>query len=385
MKKLFVVIMGVLLAFTACKKSGYLDSSDVEILNNKSVFSDSAHTMEFLTGLYTTLSFNYTVSSSNNEADYSKMCDEAEGRYPALGNYDKTFAQGTFAGNFYSITARHWATLYTTIHNANVYLADVDRSPLSGDTKRRTKAEARFLRAFCYEYLLKFFGGVPLVGDRVYATADAPDTTRATYSDCVNYIVSELDAVAAELPESYSGLNWGRITKGACLALKSRVLLFAASPLYNGGSTATDPRVVEVTAYPSYDATRWEKARQAALDVMNLTTYSLNMDNTTRPGNGFYKVFITRVNNEIILPRPMPTGKSLETAMNPRSRGGGQFYYFPTQELVDKFPMRNGLPITDAASGYTESNPYVNRDPRLDYTVIYNGSMYYLQSARGPR
>src|SRR3546814_20054284 len=87
------------------------------------------------------------------------------------------------------------------------------------------------------------------------------------------------------------------------MALKSRVLLFAASPLYNGGSPAEEPALKELTGYPSHDETRWLKALQAAQDVVNLGVYELKTDNATRPGNGFYELFQERVSDEIILAR----------------------------------------------------------------------------------
>src|SRR3546814_2979254 len=83
------------------------------------------------------------------------------------------------------------------------------------------------------------------------------------------------------------------------MALKSRVLLFAASPLYNGGSPAEEPALKELTGYPSHDETRWLKALQAAQDVVNLGVYELKTDNATRPGNGFYELFLERVSDEI--------------------------------------------------------------------------------------
>lgn len=369
----------------SCKKTTFLDSNDVEVLNRELTFVDSARTMQFLTGLYVDLGFGYTLQGDNSAGDFSKVCDEAEGRFPALGNFDKIVTQGTFSGDFYPTLAGHWSKFYSNIHNVNIFLANVDKSPLSAELRNRTKGEARFLRAFYYHFLLKYHGGIPLIGERIYETSNIADTVRATFSDCVDYLIKELDEISNILPVSYGGLNYGRITRGACLALKSRILLYAASPLYNGGSTAIEPELIVLTAYPNYDQSRWEKARLAALDVISTGEYTLNVDNTTRAGNGFYRLFISRVNDEFILPRPMPPGKAIEIASNPKSRGGSQYYLYPTQELVDMFPMINGLPITTTGSGYNESNPYLNRDPRLNYTVIYNGSLYYLNSARALR
>jgi hypothetical protein len=74
-------------------------------------------------------------------------------------------------------------------------------------------------------------------------------------------------------------------------------LLFAASPLYNGGSPAQDEKLKELTGYPDYDASRWQKALQAAEDVVNLGVYHLETDNQTKPGYGFYHVFLERTND----------------------------------------------------------------------------------------
>ena len=388
MNRLYLLLCVVFaVAIASCEKGNFLYTKTTVDLNKEIVFADSANTIDYLSGLYIDLTLGYTLSSDNSGYDYAKMCDEAEGRYPALGNYDKVITQGTFSGSFFSTVAEQWAKFYQDIQNANIFLAEVDRSPLSAEKKVRVKAEARFIRAYHYQNLLKYFGGVPLIGDKVFGATDRDESERATYEECVNYVVAELDAIANVLPLNYSGLDYGRVTKGACLALKSRVLLYAASPLYNGGSTGTGD-VIKYTAYPNPDQSRWEKAALAAKAVMDLNVYSLNIDNTAKPGNGFYKLFISRVNNEFILPRPLPPGKQVETAFNPRSRGGANFYYYPTQELVDMFPTINGKPITEdiktAANpmGYDAANPYVNRDPRFEYTVIYNGSMYFLNATR---
>ena len=130
--------------------------------------------------------------------------------------------------------------------------------------------------------------------------------------------------------------------------------------------------------------TRGEAALKAAKDVMDLNDYSLMVDNTTRPGNGFYKVFITRVNNEFIFAKQLSPGQFREQQFLPKTRFGSQFRWYPNQELVDMFPMKNGKGIFEPGSGYNESlDPFVNRDPRLGFTVIYNGSLWYLTSANG--
>ncbi|MXV13776.1 RagB/SusD family nutrient uptake outer membrane protein [Hufsiella ginkgonis] len=397
MKKIYIFSwVFILFAAASCKKGGFLDTKTTATINAATTFADSTNTMDFLAGLYSDIAYNYQIASAHNLMDYSKNADEGEGRYPAGGNYDKIFTQGTFASGFFNQQQTEWTLFYSVIRNCNIFLANVDKSPLSAAKKKRVKAEARFIRALHTFYAVRSFGGIPLLGDDVFDTDAEAVQKRSTYEECVNYIVSELDAISGELPLSYNGLDFGRITKGACLGLKSRMLLFAASPLYNGGGTApSDAELQKLLCYPAADNNRWEKARLAAKAVMDMGIYSLVTDNTTKWGGnptglgyGFYKTFITRNNSEFILPRPLPTGKQMETYGNPKSRGGANFYCYPTQELVDWFPTINGKPIaTDIKSasnplGYDASNPYVNRDPRLSATVVYNGGLLFLNSTK---
>ena len=341
------------------------------------VFADSARTSAFLVGVYSRLNFLSDYREVNAlGAPFAAATDEAETRWPGGHNVPNQMFLGTFGTNFIKANNLNWSYLYTGIRMANIYLKNVDDSPLSANKKARSKAEARFLKAYFYHILLKMYGGVQLLGDDVLSLETPNDKPRSTFAECTDYIVSELDAIAPQLPLSYQGLEYGRITKGACLALKARVLLYAASPLHNGVSISTDATVTPLIAYPTADANRWQKAFDAAKAVITLNQYELVEDNTIRPGNGFYKMFLTRVNNEAILQRMNGNNKAYESAFMPPSRSGS-FLVYPSQQLVDAFPMKNGKLKGEAGSGYTPTNPYANRDPRLDYTVIYNGSMYF--------
>ncbi|RYE18169.1 MAG: RagB/SusD family nutrient uptake outer membrane protein [Sphingobacteriaceae bacterium] len=214
-----------------------------------------------------------------------------------------------------------------------------------------------------------------MLGDQVFGNNDIINLPRNTYAECVKYIVDECDAVSRILPVRQLDQDFGRATRGACLALKSRVLLTAASPLFNGGGIVKSGAIASVIAYPTYDANRWATAAEAALDVINMGQYSLVVDNTTTPGLGFYRAFLTRLSPEIIFEFTQPLNRDFEGQFNPPSRSGG-FYTQPTQGLVDAYDMINGKPITDATSGYDPANPYARRDPRLRYTVTWNGSSY---------
>jgi hypothetical protein len=161
------------------------------------------------------------------------------------------------------------------------------------------------------------------------------------------------------------------------MGLKSRVLLYAASPLFNGGSIATNQEVAKLVSYPVYNVAHWQAAADAAQAVINSGYYQLHSDPTvTTPGFGFYDVFLKRVNKEYIFAFHRSANKDMEVFYNPPSRGG-QKNSQPTQNLVDAFPMKNGKAITDPTSGYNPANPYINRDPRFNYSIIYNTAPYF--------
>ncbi|MBB2151679.1 RagB/SusD family nutrient uptake outer membrane protein [Pedobacter gandavensis] len=382
MKKIYYTLtIGIALILgvtTGCKKANsFLDSQSTNDLDEVTVFADSARTSAFLLGIYGRIGFESDPVEVNQlGAPFTAATDEAESRWPGGQNVPIQMFQGSFGTGFINANNQNWTFLYTGIRMVNIYLKNVDNAPLSANLKAKSKMEARFLRAYFYHFLLKFYGGVQLVGDDVKGLSDENVNPRASFEATVNYIVSELDAVAAQLPLKNQGLDYGRVTKGAALALKARVLLSAASPLFNGGSFATDASVIPLTAYPTADASRWQKAMEASKAVMDLNQYQLVEDNITRPGNGFYKMFLDRVNSEAIFQRMLGNNKLFESNWLPPTRGG-TFLIYPSQQLVDAFPMKNGKLKGDPGSGFDAANPYANRDPRLDYTVIYNGAMYF--------
>jgi len=231
--------------------------------------------------------------------------------------------------------------------------------------------EARLLRAYFYFELVKRFGGVPLLGDKVYNVNDNIAIPRSSFADCISYIVSECDKAKDSLitvPLDFPAQDNYRVTKGAALALKAKALLYAASPAFNDPSGANSN---PLTGYPSYSASRWQLAATAASDVMALKAYSLDPN--------FKNIFLTQNDPEVIMLR---TANSTGPTNNVESNNGpvgfasavAQGRTSPTQELVDSYPMSNGLPITDPASTYDLNNPYNNRDPRFYATILYNGA-----------
>ena len=268
-----------------------------------------------------------------------------------------------------------WTNSYRAIRAANDFLAHIDIVPVDATTKQYWKAEARFIRAISYFEMLKRFGGVPLIGDQVLTATDNLQLPRNTYAECAAYIVNECDAIKPLLRvEPVADSDIGRITRCAAMALKIRVLLYGASPLYNGGGLSSDPIMKALTGYPTYDATRWNKVVTACEDLIALNVYSLPTSYTS--------VFTARKNTEVILAKERAKTFDVESNNSPIgfSPATGLGYTSPTQELVDAFPMANGLAITDPTSGYNAAAPYTGRDPRFAATIFYNGTPWLNRS-----
>jgi starch-binding outer membrane protein, SusD/RagB family len=252
-----------------------------------------------------------------------------------------------------------WAVSYTAIRRANEYLNKEFQIPdvQLALEKRYWRAEVRFIRALHYFELVKRYGGVPLIGNKVYSADEKITIPRNTFTDCANYIVNECTAIKDSLrAEPLTTADWGRIPRGAALALKAKTLLYAASPLNN----------------PTNDITKWQAAATAARDVINLAYYQLE---TSYPNT-----FLNRTSREIILAIQRTQTSDLEQLNSPVGYNVAPIaafgYVSPSQELVDSFPMRNGSSIYAPGSGYDAANPYANRDLRLDATIFYNGMMW---------
>lgn len=362
------------LVFASCGKQGFLDQTQSSDLNEQVVFSDSVYTMNFLSSIYADIGFS-TWPRRFGGGGLDASTDEAEGAGLGSGNTFIQFATGTVNSNL--ITKDAWTTSYTNIRRANIMLKNLPQAKFGDDIKIRVKAETRFLKAYYYFILLEHYAGVPLLGDSVYRASDVIPFTRNTYEECVNYIVSECDAAAEDLPWAQDGENYGRISKAACYGLKSRVLLYAASPLFNGSDLVTSGPLHDVVRYPNADPERWQRAEDAAAQVMESQQYALHLNNSTEPGYGFYILFQLRKNSEYILARMQDANRDLEGIWHPPTYGLGSPGAYPYLETGEAFGMRNGLPIDHPQSGYNPAQPYLNRDPRFANTITRDQSLVF--------
>ncbi len=377
----------------ACKKSdSFLDKRQTESLTEQMVFSDSAKTLSFLTDLYAYTGMDlihnrYTLITSAVGNDYACMEDMTSHSVSYYSDPQASFITGASTARNY-FTTNYYKTYYQKIRAANQYMKKVKGSPLSVGMQMRTSAEARYLRAWYYAQLVRYFGGVMLVGDTIYSDLSTPiDYKRNSYKECIDYIIAECDKAAADLPASVDqpAADYGRITKGMCMALKARMLITAASPLYNGNPITTDGQLQPLICYsPSYDANLWQKAADACKALMNSNNYALFETESiagTRAGYSFWKLFMLRKNSEYIMPYMMGYNTNLEGAWFPVSRGGSG-WSTPSQNLVDAFGMANGKATSAPGSGYDPKFPYNNRDPRFYNSIIYNQATVYNNSTK---
>ena len=328
---------------SGCKK---MDLTPTDRFTELNFWSSDENVNNALNNVYNRLySSNYFFY---NEA----LSDNAYTRLGISAGYVDAIA----SGNFTSTLARfldEWSYYFTGIKAANIFLENIDKNKtLDSKLRDRMKAEVRFIRAFHHFKLMNWWGDIPLL-DHDITPDEAKTIARSPRSEVLSFIVKELEAAALVLPtkDQYAQTDRGRITKGAALALKARLLL------YEGNKMAEVISLCE--------------------DLMNKQelngVYSLmsNYDNIFSSSNEY--------NSEVILDLEfVPNLRIWNQHIDfvPISAGARSNNLAPTQELVDSYVMLNGKRIDEVGSGYDGSNPYAKRDPRFTSTIVYDGSIW---------
>mgnify|MGYP000969595576 FL=1 len=315
-------------------------------------------------------------------------------------------AIGRFTANSRVNSHMGWGKYYEGIRKANIIINNIDVVPFkntftnfNGEQKKlnhTVKAEARFLRTYFYFELVKRYGAVPLLMDSVYKLGDDMELPRNTFEECINYMVGELDSIKYDLrsvsmPDA--AVYGHAATIEAAMALKSRILLYAASPLFNENPVSTDdPAQKALVGYESYNAERWKAAADAAKEFMNTfgPAGRKTVDLAKNQMGIFLSFYSPAVNPEMIFFRQGGQSKEVETKNGPLGFSGnsiGNGRTNPTQNLVDAFPMKDGKPVGESTLyPFNPQKPYDNRDPRLSLAVLYNGSKWLgrvLETYRG--
>ncbi|RQO71873.1 RagB/SusD family nutrient uptake outer membrane protein [Pedobacter sp. KBW06] len=362
MKHFIYILIGGLLCLTACKKSN-IEQTPLEKWTEDIIFdpTDSLgnYAKNFLNDIYTLLPTGYNrIGTTLGSVTTSDVLDAAtdDAISSKASSTIESFTNGRISP--FSLVDDAWDKNYKGIRKVNMFLANIGKVPFLNSMiveKNYWIAESRFLRAMFYFEMVKRYGGVPLLGDKVLGLEDDLSLKRNTTEECTQYILSEIEAIKDQLrPNPVQDADLGRISKAAALALKSRLLLYLASPKYNPGN----------------DQTKWLAAATAAKDLMNLSS-AIGLESS------FINVFLTRKNKEVILGYQRTVNTTLEKDNAPvgyTDAVASNGLTSPTQELVDAFEMKNGKAITDPTSGYNPANPYAGRDPRFDKTIFYNGS-----------
>jgi hypothetical protein len=384
MKRICLTFMVFMLVLTACEEHPF-NQYPAENVDFKRVFSDSIRTIGAVNAAYSKLTHTGKYFRLGN-AMQAAATDEAKHSASATTKAVDDFVNGRWDAN--NIPDPAWNDMYEGIRHCNLFLPYWENQreilPITDGTYNRTFGELIFLRAFYHYELFKRYGGIPIL-TKVLNPGDEMQLPRETYANTVKFIVDECDRAAALLPKNYSTYtsHYGRATKGAALALKSRVLLYAASQLVNAPADYTDG-TNDLVWMGGFDNERWKTAAQSAYDVMALGEYQLY--EYQPEGSGVYSFSYFNdayyaTNREFIFGRLWTQENAMEKNNAPMGYQNALGLTCPTQDFVDAFLMSDGQPF-DWNDPSHAADPYANRDPRLSLYVYYNGMQWWYTDNR---
>lgn len=351
----------------------FMDCDESSDYSKQEIFDSFDRSKRMVTDIYSYLPHDFgkiagtsTEANSTSDADLTTdaMLDAATD--DAIHVYKSSaiwrFVDGTWSAN--RLVDDVWSFYYQAIRAANLYLKESEgqdfkdweysdryKDMIKDFTNYRY--EVRFLRAFYYFELIKRYHNVPFVLD-VLTLDEANAVKPSSFEQIAKFIVDECSDLATLLPVNYQGFvdkETGRVTRGAAMALKSRVTLYMASPLFAANDDA-----------------KWKAAASAAYELIAANTYKLDK---------FSNLFSAANNKsvEVILARPTGEHGDFEKANFPMGVEGGKTSTCPTQNLVDAFEMKDGTAF-DWNNPTMKANPYANRDPRLGMTIVYNDMVW---------
>lgn len=303
MKKLFIILsaIGLMSILGGCAK--YLDSDYLfdERMTIENVFTNRDHTERWLARAYYFLGTNAMQDVTSKKSVPFNFADDMY--YGDENNEYARWKKGEYTENGLGGENQGvWNTAYQGVRQATIFLNNIHLNVEFSDfEKEEMKAQARFLRAYFYWVLLRTFGPVPIVQDEGIDYIESYDDIaqpRNSYEECADYLANELAEAAKSLPLTRGVQQITRPTRGAALALRARILLFAASPLYNGKAPAeVSAALVDKQGRPllstSYDESKWAKAAAAAKDVIDLGRYQLYISYRKETGDILYPATVT--------------------------------------------------------------------------------------------
>ncbi len=379
-------------AVTGCNDE-FVNTQPLDQVAGSAVWSDAALSEAFVTGIYQGLG-----QGGFNEQQLASLTDETIFTHPGRGITTITESRSNPADAGWINGTIDWNQMYLRIRAANVALDNLAKPAFTNTNKivERLTGEAKFLRAYYYHQLVRYYGGVPIV-DRPYELGEADYAlTRNTMEECINFIVKDCDEAAALLKGQ--SIAKGRANEAAALALKARILIYAASDLYDAATAKTKSTVHAAFTKPELlgyttgtRAERWQKAKDAAKAVLDLTAYGaqLNLAAPATPAVGtenYMNIALARNGGEkdIIFARSFNNGKQEDGGRQGLFNGPNGYHNWagntPISLLVDDYEMMDGSKFswTDPAKAAT---PYANRDPRFYGSILYDGAPWKPRTA----
>lgn len=423
---IYTLLIALLCFVSSCDYLGVSDQLAGGLQNTEQVFDNVSYTKRWYANVFAGIPDYSGINSVNVGAfknPWTGMCDELVVGYGNSSKYNNSDRNAANMG------FHRYGDCYKYIRQANIFLQKAHPIMTTGtqgdqlleDELTQMKANVRFMRAFYHYLLFEQYGPIILVKDKIYNATEDQDVPRNTVDEVIEYIDSELTAVASELTqepifEDKDYCAWP--TKGVALAVRAKLWLYAASPLLNGGYrealSVTNPDGTRL--FPDYDAGKWEKALAACKDFIDYAEagryelykeYKDDNGAVIDPDKSVYNLF-QKYTHEIIWATANNdwggmNGDAFDRRIAPRCEKNGLGSTGVTQELVDAFYMKDGFPVSATAylpqstlyqeEGYgtykdqndnfskkytnvTVSNRYLNREPRFYNTVFFNGRQW---------
>lgn len=370
MKKITVILAAVIL-LVSCNND-FLNKTPLDKLSEDAVFNSTALAESYINALYTVLPDPF------QEGNIGCITDEgyfryggSSTRYIASGNMTPDNVMYNYEGGQAHSTRTTflniWNRTYERIYRMNYFLNYVDEkgTNIPEDDVNRLKGEVYFLRAWAYYNLIQRYAGVPII-TKAYDLTDTYDAKRDNFDDCVNFALEDLDKAEELLPAKDKATK-GRANKDIVLALRSRLTLVAASPLFN------DPARPEGGIFRGqYSADKWERALDATKRIIDRAdvdgsyrlddTYDGVWKNTDSPELIWAKYFISSADAS---DNTMKKAQLLYSVVY----FNGWTAFQPTQAMTLDYEMTNGKKIFEDGSGYDVNHPFKGRDPRFYKSV----------------
>ncbi len=350
-----ICLLAIAISVVSCSDD-ILESRPFDGYIEEDVFGSEVLLRDFVNGTYRS-SLRHPFDDQNSLTD--GLTDNAFNQHGSAEASIKVYTRAEIdENNGEGVTRNLWAQAFSSVQRINLFFDGINSSPVESAAKTQLTGEMRFLRAYVYFDLMRWYGGVPLF-TTAFELDDDFNVSRNTVEEVGNFVIEQCDLAITELSSiSQESYELGRASVEATMALKAKAALYLASPLFN----------------PTNDQDKWVAARDANEAVMNLTSVSLVTD-----GSEYGALFRGESTSEVIFARYFTTvinqGSGVNQWLMPNSvEGWGNTT--PTQDLVDSYELTNGLLPSEAGSGYDPQDPYINRDPRFYETILFNGAAF---------